>query len=344
MSEIQPCSLSRVAREAGVAKSTASLALRGERRVAPETVARVKAAAERLGYRPDPRVGSLMVRIRMSRDHQNRERLAFVWVGATRADRRRDRFSGVTFAGAKRRAEEQGCALEEFFPDDEGMTAARLEKILVARGITGVIFSAPHHLMQVNVDWNWSHFASVRIGGSDFYPALHRVESHHYHNMWMAMNRLREEGCRRPVAVLFELLHRRLHGAHQAAFVANHPSPRQSLDMTRFGLPGGKGEIKAWLEQTKADGIVFVMNPPDETLRWLRTLPQLKRLVTLDVPKPGVPCLYTSGQLIGAKAVDVVVAELHRNERGVPKHPAALLLEGTWEELDATPTTTSPAD
>ncbi|MFH1499654.1 MAG: LacI family DNA-binding transcriptional regulator [Verrucomicrobiota bacterium] len=330
MSEIIPCSLARVAREAGVAKSTASLALRGGRRVSAETVARVRAAAERLGYRADPRVGSLMVRIRMSRELHDRERLAFVWVGASKDDRRRDRFSVSSFSGARRRAEENGCALEEFFLNEEGMTAARLDRILVARGITGVIFSAPHHMLEVRVDWNWDHFAAVRIGGSDFYPTLHRVESNHYQNMWMAMDRMREMGCRRPAGVLFEQLHRRLHGMHRAAFVENHPSPSEALQLTRFGLPSSRSETLAWLEKADVDGLVFVMNPPDETLRWLRRLPRLRSLVTLDVRKRGVDGLQRNDQMIGAKAVDMVLAELHRNERGVPKHPTVLLLEGQW--------------
>lgn len=330
MSEIQPCSLARVAREAGVAKSTASLALRGERRVAAATVARVRAAAERLGYRADPRVGSLMVRIRQSRELLDREQLAFVWVGATRADRRRDRFSVWSFAGAKRRAEEQGCVLAEFFLNDEGMTAARLEKILVARGITGVIFSAPHHVMEVRVDWNWARFATVRMGSSNFYPTIHRVESDHYRNMWTAMQRLRDAGCRRPAGVLFELHHRRLHGVHRAAFGANHPSPGQAWRLARFGLPESREETLAWLEAEGIDGLVFVMNPPDETLLWLQGLPGLRRVVTLDVPRVGVVGLDLNDQEIGAKAVDVVVAELHRNERGVPEHPTVLLLGGVW--------------
>lgn len=332
MTEIRPCSLAKVANAAGVAKSTASLALRGSPRVDAATMARVKAAAERLGYRADPRVGSLMARIRGAKALHDQETLAFVWVGATRDDRRRDRFSVRSFAGAKRRAEELGCALEEFFLNAEGMTAARLEKILVTRGITGVVFSAPHHLMDVRVDWNWAHFAAARIGSSDFSPPLHRVESNHYRNMLTAMAKLGEAGCRRPAVVLFELLHRRLHGMHQAAFMASHPTIGDSLDLCLPGFPEDGAKVKAWLEKTRADAFCFVMNPPDETLRWLRTLPNLKRMVTLDTPKRGLPGILIRDELIGASAVDLVVAQLHRNERGVPEHPTSVLLEGEWRD------------
>ena len=51
--------LSDVARTAGVSPITASRALRGERGVAPELVQRVKAAADQLGYVPDPAARAL---------------------------------------------------------------------------------------------------------------------------------------------------------------------------------------------------------------------------------------------------------------------------------------------
>ncbi|MFZ1417548.1 MAG: LacI family DNA-binding transcriptional regulator [Burkholderiaceae bacterium] len=51
--------LNDVAQKAGVSAMTASRALRGERRVAPELVQRVKQASEALGYVPDPAARAL---------------------------------------------------------------------------------------------------------------------------------------------------------------------------------------------------------------------------------------------------------------------------------------------
>jgi len=330
MADIQHCSLLKVARSAGVAASTASLALRGSPLVKPATTVRVKAAAERLGYRADPRVGSLMARIRRAKAAKDRERLAFVWVSATRADTRREWFAKVTFAGAGRRAAELGCALEEFWLDDEGMTAARLEKILVTRGITGVVFSAPLRDMEVTVEWNWGHFAAAIIGNSEFHPSLHRAGHYHYRSMWTAMEKVRASGCARPAAVLHEPHHRRIHGVHQAAFLANHPLPKQALAMTRFGFPKDEMEMTAWLAKVKADALICVVSPNEKELAWLRDVPGLKRVVTLASPRSGLPGIDMREDLIAAGAVDLVVAQLHRNERGVPQHPTTMLLEGEW--------------
>ena len=54
--------LADVARAASVSPITVSRALRGERAVDPELVARVQAAAERLGYVPDPAARALASR------------------------------------------------------------------------------------------------------------------------------------------------------------------------------------------------------------------------------------------------------------------------------------------
>lgn len=332
MAQIQPSSLVKVAREAGVALSTASLAMRGSPLVKAATAAHVKAVAERLGYRADLRVGSLMARIRSTKGARDRERLAFVWVSASRAETRQHGFCKVIFAGAKRRAEELGCGLEEFWLGDGGMRAARLEKILVTRGITGVVFSAPLHDMEVTVDWNWANFAAAIIGNSEFHPSLHRAGHYHYRSMWTALERLKAAGCRRPAAVLHEPHHRRIHGVHQAAFVANHPSPGKALGMARFGWPESVAEMRGWLAKVKADALILVVGAREEELRELRGAADLKQVVTLAGPREGLPGIDMRDDLIAARAVDLVVAQLHRNERGTPEFPTTLLLEGEWRE------------
>lgn len=334
MANLQSSSLKQVAQKAGVALSTASLALRGSPLVKTATAERVRAVAAKLGYQADTRVTTLMARIRRRRTQGAfaRERLAFVWVSAMRAETRREWFCKVSLAGAKQRAEEQGCVLEEFWLHDDGMTAARLEKILVTRGITGVIFSAPLRDMEVTVTWNWERFAAAVIGNSEFHPPLHRAGHHHYRSMWTAMEKLKTAGCRRPAVVLHEPHHRRIHGVHQAAFLANHPLPAQARLMARFGWPEDVAELESWLAKERADALICVVNPPPATLARLRERGTPACIVTLANPTAELPGIDMCEGRVAASAVDLVMAQLHRNERGVPAHPSALLLEGEWRE------------
>lgn len=332
MAKIQHSSLAAVAQKAGVAPSTASLALRGSSLVKAATAERVRAVARELGYRPDTRVGSLMARIRRARAKADRERLAFVWASVTREESREASASRTMFAGARMRADELGCALEEFWLHEDGMTAPRLAKILFTRGISGVVFSAPLRTMEVTVDWDWSHFAAAVIGNSEFHPPLHRAGHYHYRSMWTALERLKAAGRHRPVAILHEPHHRRIHGVHQAAFVANHPNPGKALAMSRFGFPSTQGEFEAWLQKHRADSVITVVRPSPEHLGWLRKPERALMPVTLSTPDRNLAGIDMREDLIAASAVELVVAQLHRNERGAPANPTALLLEGEWRD------------
>lgn len=98
--------------------------------------------------------------------------------------------------------------------------------------------------------------------------------------------------------------------------------------MARFGLADNDAETRDWLAKTKADALIFVVRPPDEKLWMLRAVSGLKIMVTLATPTPDLPGMDMCEGLVATSAVDLVVAQLHRNERGVPAHPTTLLLEG----------------
>ena len=338
MASLRPVSLAQVARAAGVSPSTASLALRNDDRVRPETITAVRAAAAKLGYKSDARVASLMARIRQARPLRDRERLAFIWVSTPQ-----DQIAGRTkslmsflqsmWAGASQRADELGCRLEEFSLNAPGMNPSRLEKILRTRGITGVIFSAPIQAMEVTIDWNWEHFAAAVIGNSKWSPALHRAGHHHYRSTLIALNWLREQGSRRPGVILHEAHHRRIHGVHQAAFLINHPEPAAARELCLFDREVEPGRFRQWCEATRPDSLITVTGHLAEPIRKIADELSVTRYVSLSCnSEMGGPGIDLRTDLIAASAVDLVVAQLHRNERGVPAHPVTLLLEGEWVE------------
>ena len=333
MPSLAAASLAAVARLAGVAPSTASLALRDDARVRADTRDRVRDAAKKLGYRADPRVGSLMARIRRARPLGGGERVALVWVSAARAETLRNGYLRSLRVGATRRAGALGFRIEEFWLEEDGMSPARLEKILRARGITGVVFSAPMREMEVRLDWDWSRFAAAVIGNSEWHPPLHRVGHHHYRSMWTTMERLRAEGRRRLAAILHEPHHRRIHGVHQAAFLANHPLPSMARNMARFDLPAKLEALRPWFRRIRADALICVLDYPPEVVEALRAFSDLERIVTLGRSgASALPGVDPRDDLIAEGAVDLVLAQLHRNERGVPEHPLAVLMEGEWRE------------
>lgn len=344
-----------VARAAKMSVSGVSYALRGHARIPAETVERVRRIAAQLGYRPDLRVRSLMAHIRRNRRPRDREALAFVWVSTARrreAFRPADRFYLETILrGARQRAEQLGCALTEFSLDEPAMEPARLGEILRARGITGVVFSPAMHDLTVAWEWDWGHFACAIVGNTEWRPALHRAGHYHYRSMWRVLERLRAEGCIRPAAILSRSIHARIHGMQMAAFLANHPGPSEAARLVQFALPGNPAGLRAWRRDAAPDALI-VGWPVDAKERdmLIKFLPANRRVVTLDwQPRGCVQGMDACNDMIAASAVDLVIAQLHRNERGVPAHPTTLLLDGIWREaaaetIDNTPRASLPVN
>jgi len=324
-----------VARAAKLSVSGTAYALRGHPRISAETVARVRRIAEELGYQPDLRVNTLMAHIRRNRLPRDRETLAFVWVSTHQGEKfpaYHQHYLHTVLSGAKTRAEQLGCDLVEFWLDEPGMKPGRLAEILRARGITGVVFSPAMHDLAIRLEWPWESFSCAIIGNTEWSPVLHRAGHYHYRSMWLTLERLRADGCRRPATVLSPSIHQRTHGVHAAAFQINHPAPELAPQLIRFSLPEDCHGLKPWPQRLAPDALIAGWPVDTATAQRLqRIAPKAKQWVTLDwQPEGALPGIDIGNQNIAASAVDLVVGQLHRNERGVPDHPARLLLDGVW--------------
>jgi len=330
--------LAELARATGLSRAAVSYALRGHPGVSRATAERVRRVAEEIGYTPDLRVSSLMAHIRRSRLPKRQETLAFVWVSTYKGEQHpayHQHYLRTILSGARDRAQQQGCSLAEFWLDEPGMSRIRLASILRARGITGVVFSPAMHDLAIHLDWPWQEFSCAIIGNTDWSPVLHRVGHYHYRSMWLTLERLRQEGYTRPAAIVSRSIDERIHGAHVAAFLANHPQPTHAPSLVQRALPDELTKLKPWSRRLAPDALIIGW-PVDavSAARLRRYAPAAERVVTLDwQPRGAVPGMNVCNDAIAASAVDLVVAQLHRSERGVPQHPTSLLLDGTWCEI-----------
>jgi LacI family transcriptional regulator len=326
--------LTDVAARAGCSTATVSFALRHHPKIPVETRARVEAVAAKLGYRPNPRVASLMAHVRGARGQLNREHIAFVWVHTSRDEAARDRFLRTVYHGARDRAEQLGFGLDEFWTNDPGMTDARLENIIRSRGIVGVVLSPVTNAeVVVTLNWNWSHFAAAVIGNVTWTPELHHAGHHHYLGMRTTLLELARLGFRRPAAVIEPKSHERMKRAWEAAFLTHHPSRSIAPKLIRFFAPADAA-VASWVRTTRADvlivaedallaapglraacaelGVGFVM------LSWTKETPS---------GTGGIDPLH---ERVAAQAVDLVVTQLNSNEIGVPDPPRMMLIPGRW--------------
>jgi DNA-binding LacI/PurR family transcriptional regulator len=323
--------LREVAKAAGVSVSAVSYALRGAANIPAETAARVRAAAEKLGYRPNARVGELMAHIRQARPLATAEPLALIYLEGSRASAAKNGFAQMVENAARQHAERLGYRLDAFWLSEVEGNARRLAGILAARGISGVLFAPTAGRERIELEWPWAEFAMAMIGMSELSRALPRAGHHHYEAMREVLARLKAAGAKRPVALVEASTNERAHRGWQAAWLAYGPAGAAR----RLWLQHEQttAELNAWLERAAPDAIIA-----DSAGLLGKAGAMVKavgrgRCAVLswhpDVEFSGIDQGYDA---IAAHAVDLVVTQLQRNERGVPEPPPMLLFPGRWRE------------
>ena len=175
---------------------TFSLALRNSREVSAKTRARLQDLAFRAGYRPDPQVSKLMHHLRTRRKARVQANLCAMthaW--------KLGRFPAGSFphrldASLRSRADALGYTLE-FLNLDDYPTARQLQRVLVNRGIEGLLLLPLREPTDLSRRLDWSLFSTVSVTSSLIAPKLHSVTPNHYDNTLKACRELAAAGFRR---------------------------------------------------------------------------------------------------------------------------------------------------
>lgn len=328
MGRILAVTMTDVARAAGVCQATVSLALRKHPSIPEATRQRIDETVRRLGYRPHGAISALMAGIRARRPAVQRATL-----GAVTSWAMRDAASGrAEFIGARRRARELGYALEEFRWEGPGTA---LDGQLARQEIEGIVIfplAAPGSIALA-----WENYAAAAVGYTLEEPSLHRAATAHYDAVIIALRELRERGYRRVGLVLEaaanELIERKWLAAFSVfQFETAHCDPRSVLLVES----AGRSAFARWCREYRPDSIVCGGAVP--VRRWLRELgwrvPGDAALVTLNASpeRRALAGVDERPELVGAAAVDLVVEQLHRGERGVPADAREVFITGGWVE------------
>jgi LacI family transcriptional regulator len=321
--------LADIAAQLGVSKMSVSRALRGEKQISSALRGRILQAAQAMGYRPDPEIAKLMTHMRRSKQVVSPTSLAFVWTERSEEEVMASAWSQELARGAHERAEKLGYQLEEFHLKARGMSARRLSSILEARGVPGFILSPLMSRSRGHVSMRWEQFSSVMIGLGYARPALHRVHHHHFLGMMTALRMLKKQGYRRIGFYCCSTIDERMYRAWSASFLTHHPLPlAQASELLCLRHEISQADFLTWLASAKPDVVIESGHllshwfPPGDdsphvTLAW-----------RADQPK--VAGIDQQAHVLGAAAVDLLVAQLQQNERGIPEHPKMLMTEGIW--------------
>lgn len=318
-----------IANEAGVDQSTVSLALRNSPKISAETKERIQNLAQERGYRPNPLISALM-QTRKGRDDQSglltiaylsfEEMSSTIQTGHVYSDFEQ---------GARQEADRFGFKLETFKVSDS-LSVARIDRILNARGIRGVVI-APLPEGLVDLHLSWDQLASIAIGPTLRHPVLHRVMSDYYDNMHQLLTYARELGYRRIGLCLDTPTDCRLEGQWEGCFL-HYVQHHRELEPVPIFIPGqaSKTSFLSWIETNQPDLVIGVRTV--RLIQWINeagiSVPGDLSVATVAVARPGgeVSGVVEAGASAGALAVNKLIGFIHANETGVPKVPVKHLI------------------
>jgi DNA-binding LacI/PurR family transcriptional regulator len=328
-----------IALQAGVTQATVSMSLANNPRIPAATRERIQAIAKKLGYHPNPYVSTLMRIRRAGKPLKDKPALGVVCAQLA-ADGWRNHPSATIRQmreGALERAALRGYRAEEFWLHRDGMSNDRFSEMLHARGIQGVLLS-PVAAGSPPPALRWQYFAAVSL--SVPLPALTitTVCNDHYFAGLQAVRECHRRGYRRPGLVLRKIHQHRFQGRWEAGVMVSGQmltglTPTKPLYVDNFE---DRLSLLRWLKRERPDVVISPDAPlVNEMLAadgW--RIPQDIGTVWLGCPQPGDPVsgIWQNGRLIGALAVDTLISQVERYERGLPEQATTLMVEGQWNE------------
>ncbi len=346
MKQIQTVRMAEIAQSLGVTASTVSRALRDDPRIGAETRQRVKQAAEKHGYRPNPLVSALMASRRRPGGSGAIDVIALV-TDYGREDWRKKDVCRWEYEGIQRRATALGFRVEVFPLAEYRNDMTRLAATLRARGIRGVLLGFSRETASRGT-FDVSGFAVA--GLSTYFPEalVDRANFHGFYNVQLALARIAALGYKRPALVTPALNNQVSNNLWSGAFLdwqRRLPKrdrcepfiPREDAEATEFSdwlyrnepdaLLVYKVPIRAWLNRRGA------RVPEDVGLAWLyRTSDEMNGTAGID----------GNLDIVGAAALDLVVERLNANNLGPTEHPKEVLITGTWRDGQTMPSRFTP--
>lgn len=316
----------QIAEEAGVSVQAVSLALRGHPTVSQKLRRRVRAIADRLGYRPDPALSALV-------DHRRFGRSAEPSTLAVVANVRLREFAKPEFVrlllrGARWRAERLGYRMAYFAqPDFGGM--ASLSRALEARGVRGVLLLPLEETVPVEGELVWDRFCVVSTDTAWSKRELLCVKVDHGANARLALEALWAAGSRQIALLVRPTLAEKNHRAYHAAyldFALTHGMEPVIFPETKAWSPPN---VRAWFAGL---GVDTLLTCGPHFREWAGDAVRGRIIAELHLPagerhRPGV---RQNEALVGAVAVDQLHGMLVSHQPGVLRHPWSVLVPGRW--------------
>lgn len=342
----RPVMQADIGRALRISQVTVSLALRDHPTISQARRKQIQALALQMGYRPNPAASTLAQFKRPNTVATVRSSLAWIngWSDPKQLRSYRE-FDGY-WKGASAAAEEAGYRLEEFQLTPR-LIPRQLQRILLARGVAGLL--VPPHA-EARSDWkdlDWGKFSAVRFGRTVQALPIHSVTADQAANGLLSFNTILARGYRRIGFV----------GQHHATWLAGagflwaQTQVANSERLTPFLYPEGMPPerctmaLKSWIRREKPDAIVTdVANLPYFLQRVGLRVPDDVGLASLSIRD----CPINAGidqhpEEIGRVALRTLISLIHGRETGFPKICRETRIPGSWVDGSDLPASSGPS-
>lgn len=338
------CTMRDVAAYLGISHATVSRALRNDPRITAAVRLSVVKAANKLGYKRDPKMAALMSQVRATKKRAFQGTLAWVTDHDITIPEERAPHD-LYWEFAVKRADELGYKLERFANAQPG-DSARIGRRLVALGIQGVIiqqFKAPFHLPDWKLDWK--RFALLHNGSCQTTPSLDSVDADDIGNcvqLFEKLKLLRHQRIGICTTKEIELATNYGLCIARERFALRHPGVPDipPLLLPDLGAASARTVAK-WLRTHRVDAVASQVRGMKELLESTgRRVPQDVSLAYQGVnPKGTNSGMWQREDIIATVAIESIIASVEQGRLGLPASPRITMIQGSWH-----PGTTSRHD
>lgn len=331
------CTMRDIGEHLGISHATVSRALRNDPRITEAVRIKVVKAANKLGYKRDPKLAQLMSHMRASKERAFQGTLAWVTdhdlaVEAELAPHL------LYWESASKRASELGYHLE-CFPKTCPSDSTKIERKLRAQGIQGVIiqqFKEAFHLPSWK--FNWQRFAVIHNGSCQTQLCLDSVDADDIGNCVQLFGKLRSLGYLRigicttraiEVATNFSLCT----AWHRYRLLGSNTPEIPPLLLPDLG--GASAEaVAVWLRQHDVDVVVSQVRGMKELLESIgRRVPDDVGLTYQGVNPHGTNSgIWQREDLVARVIIESVIASVEQGRFGLPEAPRISMIQGSWHQ------------
>ncbi|HEX2855148.1 MAG TPA: LacI family DNA-binding transcriptional regulator [Opitutaceae bacterium] len=338
--------LKDIAAKVGYSKNTVSLALRDDPQLPVETRARIRRVAEEMGYQPNAVVSHLMAQLRARHPPRFQAKLALVNANLRSDALRRHPTIPAYVEGCQRQAAKLGYGFDQFWLHDPELKPESWLRVLRTRNIKGIVLVGLMDTNRLPAAFApvWETLPTVVTGVRTREPALSFSCVDHHNLALTAFEKALALGYRRPALVLDEVIDRLVECRFSAGFLTGQQTLPASRRIPVFNDIVHAREtpvlFHAWLRKHKPDALFILYN---DVLDWLKTkgvrVPADLAVIQLEwrATRPQIAGMNQHNDITGEAAVDMLISQIHNNDRGVPAFPRATLIGATWMDGSSAP-------